>query len=285
MPIINITPGQAGLVGVLPSLAFIETDDPIATILTAGYLNKAVQGGLQLSYPCMAIVSSQESPGALINTQMLQIVSNGVNSTVIIPSGNVDPGIVNHLAIYGVGGKTVSAFSAQNSSVLGSDATGIPAWLGPMTNGQIIIGSNGAIPVATTLTAGANITITNTAGAITIASSGGGGSSWVDQATGAVTMVTNTGYTSDDGASLVSFTLPTASAIGDFVEINGNGSGLWKILQAAGQQIQISPNATTLGAGGSLASVNQYDNVRLRCLVANTIWTVVSQQSTGLTRV
>lgn len=106
---------------------------------------------------------------------------------------------------------------------------------------------------------------------------------WVDQTTTPVTMVSNTGYTSDAGASLVTFTLPTVSAVGDFVEINGNGTGKWIIAQAAGQQIQASPLATTSGTGGSLAAVNRYDNVRLRCIVANTIWTVVSQQSTGLT--
>lgn len=113
----------------------------------------------------------------------------------------------------------------------------------------------------------------------------GGGSNWVDQTTATVTMVSNTGYTADAGASLITFTLPTTSAIGDYVEINGKAAGLWIIAQAAGQQIQISPDATTLGVGGSLASVNQYDCVRLRCVVANTIWVVVSQQSTGFTRV
>jgi trimeric autotransporter adhesin len=43
------------------------------------------------------------------------------------------------------------------------------------TNGQILIGSTGKAPVLGTLTAGANISITNSAGAITIASTGGSG--------------------------------------------------------------------------------------------------------------
>jgi hypothetical protein len=42
-------------------------------------------------------------------------------------------------------------------------------------NGQVLIGSTGKAPVLGTLTAGANISITNSAGAITIASTGGGG--------------------------------------------------------------------------------------------------------------
>ena len=99
---------------------------------------------------------------------------------------------------------------------------------------------------------------------------------WVDQTTGSVTMKANTGYTSDAGASLVTFTLPTTSAIGDWIEINGKGSGLWTLAQATGQQIHMGSLATTSGASGSLSSILQFDNVRLRCLTANTIWTVVS---------
>lgn len=106
---------------------------------------------------------------------------------------------------------------------------------------------------------------------------------WVDQTTTPATMTTNTGYTSDDGSTLVVLSLPTSSAIGDWVEVNGKGSGLWKIAQATGQQINISSSSTTSGATGYLSSVNQYDCVRLRCIVANTIWVVVSQQSSGLT--
>jgi hypothetical protein len=141
-------------------------------------------------------------------------------------------------------------------------------------NGQLIIGSVGVNPVAATLTAGAGISITNGAGSITITASGSSG--WVDQTTTPVTMSVSTGYTSDDGASLVTFTLPTTSAIGDFVEINGKGSGLYTIAQAAGQQIHFGNLASTLGAGGSVAATLQYDCIRLRCITANTIWVVVS---------
>jgi hypothetical protein len=143
-------------------------------------------------------------------------------------------------------------------------------------DGQTFIGSAGVNPVAATLTAGAGVSIVNGPGSITISSSGSSG--WIDQTTTPVTMTSNIGYTSDAGVTLVVFTLPTTSAIGDFIEINGKGSGLWTLAQAAGQQIHFGTLATTLGAGGSLSSVSQFDNIRLRCLTANTIWTVVSSQ-------
>lgn len=47
------------------------------------------------------------------------------------------------------------------------------------TNGQILIGSTGIAPVLGTLTAGANVSITNGPGSITISASGGGGGSTI----------------------------------------------------------------------------------------------------------
>ena len=183
--------------------------------------------------------------------------------------------------LYSNGANTVTGLATANSAVLVTTSAGVPLWSATMTNGQLIIGSTSGTPTAATLTASTGISITNGAGSITIASSGA--SPWVDQTTASVTMAANTGYTSNAGASLITFTLPATSAIGDWVEINGKGSGLWKIAQATGQQIFSSPTNTTSGAGGSIASVNQYDCVRLRCITANTIWVVVSQEGTGLT--
>lgn len=141
-------------------------------------------------------------------------------------------------------------------------------------NGQTFIGSAGNNPVAATLTGGAGISIANGAGSITISASGSAG--WVDQTTSSVTMAVSTGYTADAGASLITFTLPATSVIGDFVEINGKGSGLFTIAQATGQLIHFGNLASTSGAGGSVSSTLQFDCIRLRCITANTIWVVVS---------
>jgi hypothetical protein len=134
--------------------------------------------------------------------------------------------------------------------------------------------TSGAFTVTQTYTANTSVTFP-TSGTLATTSQL---PSWVDETGSSVTMTTNTGYTSDDGATLVTFTLPTTSAIGDFVEVNGKGSGGWTIAQATGQQIHMGSSTTTSGSSGSLSSSNQYDCVRLRCLTANTIWTVVSVQ-------
>ena len=152
-----------------------------------------------------------------------------------------------------------------------NNATNTPELI---ANGQTFIGSTGVNPVAATLTPGTGISIVNAAGSITINSSGSAG--WVDQTTPSVTMAINTGYTSDDGATLVTFTLPAVAAIGDFVEINGKGAGLYTIAQAAGQLIHFGNLVSTTGVGGSVSSTLAFDCIRLRCITANTTFVVVS---------
>jgi hypothetical protein len=229
-------------------------------------------------------LTSQTGTGLFVgsNSPTLVTPALGTPSSVVLTNGTGLPlttGVTGALS-YANGGLN-SAITGVNSAVLVTSSTGVSVFSSTMTNGQLIIGSTGATPTAATLTAGSGISIANAAGSITISSTGTG--NWVDQTTTPVTMTTDTGYTSDAGALLVVFTLPTTSAIGDFVEINGKGAGGWQIAQAAGQQIFISPTSTTLGVTGSLSSTNTNDAVRLRCITANTIWEVVSMQSTGLT--
>lgn len=88
-------------------------------------------------------------------------------------------------------------------------------------------------------------------------------------------MAIRTRYVANYGSQLV-FTLPASAVIGDFVEVEGLGAGGWKIAQNASQTIIFQTVASTVGTGGYISSNNRYDCVRLRCVVANTTWTVVS---------
>lgn len=78
-----------------------------------------------------------------------------------------------------------------------------------ITDGQLLIGSTGNTPVAATLTAGSNITITNSAGGITIASSGIG----VSSAQGTANQVLINGLTTAQTGTCV-FTLPQSIGTG-----------------------------------------------------------------------
>lgn len=83
-------------------------------------------------------------------------------------SGTVNSGTANQVAYYATTGTAVSGLTGANSSMLVTNSTGVPAMTSSLTNGQLIIGSTGATPTPSTLTAGTNITITNAAASITI---------------------------------------------------------------------------------------------------------------------
>jgi hypothetical protein len=113
--------------------------------------------------------------------------------------------------------------TTQHSLLLGN-ATGSINSLGVATNGQIPIGSTGADPVLATLTAGANITITNGAGSITIASSGGGGGiTTIDGNTGSATGSTVTFDATTNAGSSVEFE-GASSTISLIVTDTGNNT-------------------------------------------------------------
>lgn len=142
-----------------------------------------------------------------------------------------------------------------------------------LTAGQVLIGTTSSDPVGATLTAGSGINITSATGSITIAATGGG-ISWVDQTSSSATLAASTGYVTDNGASLVTYTLPATAALGDTYEVLGFSSGGWKIAQNASQLIHFGNVVTTTGTGGSLASSNSFDAITITCVVTNTTWCV-----------
>lgn len=88
MPILNVQTVQAGLVGVLPSLAYILTDDTIAEVTTAGYLNKEVQNGVSFQMPCLAIVATKASPSAAYVVNTYQVTHVGTNWSLVATSAS-----------------------------------------------------------------------------------------------------------------------------------------------------------------------------------------------------
>ena len=65
---------------------------------------------------------------------------------------------------------TIAALAAgtRGAFLEGKGAAANPVWLGPLTNGQLLIGSTSSDPVAASLTGANGITITNAAGSITV---------------------------------------------------------------------------------------------------------------------
>lgn len=184
--------------------------------------------------------------------------------------------------LYSNGANTVTGLTTANSASLVTSSTGVPVWSSTMTNGQLIIGSTGATPVAANLTAGSGISISNTAGGITISGTGSG--TGFTEVTGtSQAMSADAGYVSNN-AGLVTLTLPSVAAFGTAVTVIGKGAGGWRIAQNSGQSIQVGSSVTTTGVGGSVSSANRFDSIDLVCTTANTVWTTWgAPQSAGLT--
>jgi len=175
-----------------------------------------------------------------------------------LSSGTVNTGLINQFAYYASAGKTLSG-------------------IGPLTNGQIFIGSTGAASVAANITAGSNITITNGAGSISIAASGN--MTWTAITSATQTIVINNGYIANRGGG-VAFALPATSAVGSVFSIVGL-SGIWSITQGAGQQISVGSTSTTSGATGTLTAAAASDSATFVCTVANLSWQVVGGPQTS----
>jgi hypothetical protein len=96
-----------------------------------------------------------------------------IGGTATAPTIAVDPAELDINTIGGspldvANGGTGAATLTANSLLLGN-GTGAISALGAATDGQLVIGDTGGVPVLATLTEGTNIDITNAAGSITVA--------------------------------------------------------------------------------------------------------------------
>jgi hypothetical protein len=110
---------------------------------------------------------------------------------------------------------------------------------------------------------------------LTISYIGATGVTWNDITGTSASMAPNNGYISDNGSTVVQLTLPAIIAQGQIISVAGYGSGGWKILQNSGQTIYYG-NVQTTTSSGTLSSTNQYDQIDLLCIVANTTFVVRS---------
>jgi hypothetical protein len=138
------------------------------------------------------------------------------------------------------------ASTLTDGGVLLGSGTGAVTALGQATNGQLVIGSTGADPVLGTLTGGANITVTNSAGGISIAASGlGSGTVQSVSATGTENGITLT----SDGDSVN----PTLTLGGALANVTNS--------QLSNSSVTIGSTSVALGAtAASLAGLTNISN-------------------------
>ena len=226
-----------------------------------------------------------------IGAKAVNIATGASSNTLIMGSTNTASSVTINT---GSGGITIPSFSSYGALV--STSAGVITDAAAGTSGFVLTsngtsslptfqanagGGIGTINGNTGSISGPTVTIQGSGG-ITTSGSGttltitGGGITWNDQTSGSVTMVASNAYVVDNGASLVTLTLPATAALGATFQVGGFSSGGWTVAQAASQLIHFGSSVTTTGTGGSLSSTNAFDQVTITCVVANTTFVVTA---------
>jgi len=184
--------------------------------------------------------------------------------------------------LYSNGANTVTGLATANSAMIFTSSTGVPAWTGSATNGQVLIGSSGASPALGTITAGTGISVTNGAGSITIASTGGGLTVTTISGTTQTAAVNNLYIALNAGQTTV--TLPATYAVGDRISLIGAtaNTGGWIVTANTGDTVRVN-NGTTTAGGSVTSSAVAGQTIELICDVANTSWVMIGTASVTLT--
>lgn len=117
-------------------------------------------GGVQTRSARIVSSAIANATSGVVQSQLAFKIANNLGAELV-------PLTINSLGITLSTSSSNQIIYANNSDIL----TG----LGPLTNGQLVIGSTASAPVAATLTAGSGVSIANAAGSITISATGSGG--------------------------------------------------------------------------------------------------------------
>ncbi|MGO7532792.1 hypothetical protein [Rhizobium leguminosarum] len=115
-------------------------------------------------------------------------LANSASAACTVPNQIENGGVIDGMAIMGNFNAVATCLDGaapagpQNSIQLDNGGGGFAA-VGPLSDGQLLIGATGTAPSAATLTAGSGIAITNSPGAISLSTTGvlgGGGADWLN---------------------------------------------------------------------------------------------------------
>lgn len=301
LEILNSTVGTAGGAGMVSSgvlrivnsrifCAMAVADDATIESSTVG-ATVTIAGAGDITVNNSYIDTAAAASIITTTTGQLTISDSTISSSavnVITGTSDVELASVTFLDGFGTAGVTIKTDSqfrcnqAHATEAMTIDAGNFNLTNGQLningstgTNGQVIIAATGANPAWASLTSTGG-SIAFTAGANTLNLEVTGGADW-HEATASMNLVAGNGYITKIAVpGLLTYTLPATAAQGSIIEITGYTAGGWSIAQNAGQSIHYAGSTTTPGVGGSLASTQRYDSVRLVCVTADTEWNVIA---------
>lgn len=141
-----------------------------------------------------------------------------------------------------------------------------------LSDGQIIIGRSGNVPLAASITGGTGITVTNGANSITISTNES--ENWTEVSATTQALEVNTNYICTN-AGVTTLTLPSVAPLGSVIEITSTAS-TYIVAQNAAQSIKFMGVSTTTGVTGTYTSDVVGAAVRLVCVLENSTWQVLS---------
>ncbi len=245
------------------------------------YANFAAQFGA--SYTASALTSS--------NDTNVTITLGGTPATALLHAASLTMGWAGQLSL--ARGGSNASLTASNGGIVYSTASAMAILAGTATAslpllsgstaaptwGSFALSLGGALTTAGALTTigafGATFNFTNTTNVTfptsgTLATTSQLGMNVVNLTGSSATLAPNTLYVVNSATPFVNLILPATAAVGDTYKIVGKSSGLWAVVQLAGQTIHYGTSTTTTGAGGNLISTDANDCIEITCTIADT---------------
>ena len=267
--------------------ALTKTDDtnvtltlggtPATALVRAASLTLGWTGLLSLARGGTAANLTASNGGLVYSTASALAILSGTSTANQIPlsGANAAPSwstatypsttTINQI-LYSSSANVIAGLATANRAVLTTGATGIPVLTALATDGQLIIGSTSGVPAAATLTAGANMTITNAGNSITLASAGGG-ISWQAVQTTNFSATSGDGYAVNTTGGAITATLPASPSAGDIISLVDYAGTF------SSNNLTIDPNGQKIdGSTSSLVLMNSREAVQLVYIDATQGW-------------
>lgn len=275
MAILNIVTSVTGLVGVTPRVVYIDTNDTLATVTTAGYLNAAQANGASFKESDMALVTLKSSPSATsVQVAWLEVSYasgdwslSASSSTTPLASGHIlvgsAAGVATDVAMSGdatmanTGALTIANGAITNAKVSASAAIAFSK-LAALTSAHILVG-NGS-NVATDVAMSGDATLANT-GAITIANGAVSKAKLATSIQPAGVIKFASQFTTLGGAAAEAITVTGALATDlAFVQLVDGGTGVVSVVKAV---VTADTLTVTFSADPGNDAIINYQIVRL----------------------